>query len=62
MSQPTKNNNNSVIRIDSATPLQMDAIRDTIRSVSRAMNFNYRIRERRNKTGRYATLTINKQR
>jgi len=62
MNQTTKNNNNSVIRIDAASPPQMDAIRETIRSVSRAMNFNYRIRERRNKSGRYATLTINKQR
>jgi len=55
-------NNNQVIRFTYGGPLQMKAVRDTVRQISNAMNFNYRIRERKNKNGRYATLTINSSR
>lgn len=52
--KPQKN-----IRIKVRDSGELKILRNTIDAMSDTMNFNYRIRERQNKNGRYASVTIN---
>ena len=39
---------------------EMQTLRETVKALSGAMNFRYRIRERKNKLGTYASVELNR--
>jgi hypothetical protein len=50
------------IRLTEMSPSTLHAVRNTLKIVSKTMDFSYRIRNRKTKNGRYSTLTINSNR
>jgi len=39
---------------------EMQTLRETVKAISGVMNFRYRIRERKNKLGTYASVQLNR--